>query len=631
VDDGPVISLWAPAPAARPASAIQPAKAAYFHLQTGRDNLLGVVGARVDMVAKADAAQALIAIIPDLNKQLCFVMAPDCRPLDVRGDGMRAVAISAFRVQNETAGLKLRHPLSPVRFMAVTMPGQGAPDGCAIFDSLGRGKLDVFTPVQLDIEAVPAEVKRVAAEICAATARPYRAAVLMDLLRTLAVRPALAEPLLRVLPRDELALLARDVLEKKGEADLLAEVLPDNPWAQRVLPELVAWRSTRAAVLPAGVMHSPATDEFAGDPLEGYGQPQAGFVLNALARGQIAPRRGACLIAAARNEGPYLLEWLAHHRAIGFEHAFIYTNDNLDGSDALLEALAAQGVITLVHNRAGTHCGPQYKAHAHALCLLPQVLDYRWAAIIDLDEFIGFDARLFGGIDDFLAWHETQPVDAIALCWLMFVAGAQDNWHDAFTAERFTRREPGVNQHVKSIFRPGKFWNAHAHYPYATLNAPVVYRTEDGGLHHHPGVTDRIPAYTAPPTANVAWVAHYWLRSAPETLWKVARGHGDWKDRPAERHLEMSQFMFRSFVALSKRTDLVEDRRMLACAPGFATELAALRALPGVGEIDARIRQDFAGRLQKMALAFVNGAPESGGEPAEFPPFRDLLRGYAAA
>ena len=627
VDDAPVVSLWAPVAAPLTAPAMQPAQAAYFHVQTGRDNVLGAVGARVGMVGRTDAAQALIAIVPDLNRQLCFLVAPDISPIEVRGDGMLSVAISAFRVQNESGGLKLRHPLSPVRFMAVTMPGQGAPDGCVIFDSLGRGKLDVFTPARLAEAMVPEEVKRLAAEICAAAARPFRAAGLMDLLRTLAVRPALAEPLLRVLPRDELALLARDLLERKGEADLLAEVLPGNPWAQRILPELVTWRASRAGVLPAGVMQSPASDEFAGDPLEGYGQPQAGFVLNALARGQIAPRRGACLIAAARNEGPYFLDWLAYHRAIGFEHAFIYTNDNLDGSDALLEALAGHGVITLVHNQAGTHCGPQYKAHAHALCLLPQVLDYRWAAVIDLDEFIGFDTRLFGGIDDFLAWHETQPVDAIALCWLMFVAGAQDDWRDASTVERFTRREAGVNQHVKSIFRPGKFWNAHAHYPYATLNAPVVYRTEDGGLHHHPGVVDRIPAYAAPPTANVAWVAHYWLRSAPEALWKVARGHGDWKDRPAERHLEMSQFMFRSFVTLARRTDLVEDRRMLACAPGYAAELAALRALPGVGEIDARIRQDFGARLQKMALAFVNGAPESGGEPAEFPPFREVLRG----
>jgi hypothetical protein len=568
---------------------------------------------------------ALLAIIPDANPQLIFLVSPDLHPIDIRADGLLAVALSAFRLQTETPAIRLRHPLAPVRFLAATMPGQGAPDGCVLFNSLGRGKLDLFTPEPLEAADVPEPVRQLAAEICAATARPYRAGKLMELLRSLSIRPALAEPLLRLLPREELAQLARDVLENPGDLALLAEVLPENPWVQRVIPELVAWRAHRPAV-PGGVLHSPAADEFAGDPLEGYGQPQFGFALNALARATVAPRRGACLIAAARNEGAYVLDWLAYHRALGFEHAFIYTNDNTDGSDALLECLASHGVMTLIHNQAGTHCGPQYKAHAHALSLLPQVLDYRWAALIDFDEYIGLDAAMFPGIDDFLAWHETQPVDVISLCWLMFAAARQDNWRDDSTPARFTRREANPNQHVKSLFRPAKFWNSHAHYPYATLNAPVVFRTEDGGIHHHQGITDRIPAFAAPPTASTAWIAHYWLRSAPEALWKVARGHGDWKDRQAERHLEMSQFMFRSFVALAARADLVEDRRMLARDAAHAAQLAQLRALPGVADLDAAIRHDFKSRLANMAHAFVDGAPADGAEPAEFAPFRSVLK-----
>ena len=621
----PVVSLWAPAAPVAPV-AEKPVEVTYFHLRTGRDTYLAAANARVDMVPAAYRAHALLAIVPDANRQLCFLVTPDLRPIDIRADGMQAVAISAFRMQTETAAIRLRHPLSPVRFMAVTMPGQGAPDGCVIFDSLGRGKLDLFTPEPIERAEIPEPVQQLAAEICAAISRPCRAATLLDRLRSLTVRPALAEPLLRVLPREELALLARGLLERPADLELLAEVLPDNPWMHRVLPELAAWRTSRAAVRE-GLLQSPASDEFAGDPLEGYGQPRVGFVLNALARATITPRRNACLIAAARNEGPYLLDWLAHHRALGFEHAFFYANDNLDGSDALLDRLAAAGVITLIQNEPGTHCGPQYKAHAHALSLLPQVLDYRWAALIDLDEYIGFDPRMFAGINDFLAWHETQPVDVISLCWLMFVASRTDTWRDDPTTSRFMQREAGVNQHVKSIFRPGKFWNSHAHYPYATLNAPVIFRTEEGAIHHHQGITDRIAAFAAPPTANTAWVAHYWLRSAPEALWKVARGHGDWKDRPAERHLEMGQFVFRSFVALADRSDLVEDRRMLSCAPGYAKELARLRALPGVTEVDAAIRLDFGERLKKMARAFVDSAPPDG-EPPEFPPFREVLRQF---
>jgi hypothetical protein len=620
----PVISLWAQPATPLPPATLQPPHASYIRLRTGRDTYLAADAARVDMLPAAYRDHALLAIIPDANPQLIFLVAPDLHPIDIRADGMQAIAISAFRLQTETPAIRLRHPLAPVRFLAATLPGQGAPDGCVLFNSLGRGKLDLFTPEPVNAADVPEPVRQLAAEICAATARPYRAARLLELLRALSIRPALAEPLLRVLPREELAQLARDLLENGRDLALLAEVLPENPWAQRIIPELTAWRAHREAV-PGGVLHSPASDEFAGDPLEGYGQPQIGFVLNALARATIAPRHGACLIAAARNEGAYFLDWLAYHRALGFEHAFIYTNDNTDGSEKLLECLAAHGVITLIHNQAGTHSGPQYKAHAHALSLLPQVLDYRWAALVDLDEYIGLDATMFGGIDDFLAWHETQPTDVIALCWLMFAAAAGDSWRDDSTPARFTQREANPNQHVKSIFRPAKFWNAQAHYPHASLNAPVVFRTEDGGIHHHQGITDRIPAFAAPPTANIAWIAHYWLRSAPEALWKVARGQGDWKDRQAERHLEMSQFMFRSFVALAARTDLVEDRRLLARASAHAAQRAALRALPGVADLDDALKRDFGPRLANMVRAFVDGAPADGAEPAEFAPFREAL------
>ncbi len=47
-----------------------------------------------------------------------------------------------------------------------------------------------------------------------------------------------------------------------------------------------------------------------------------------------------------RNEGPYILEWLAHHRAIGVRDALIYSNDCDDGSDALLDLLAGAGMAT---------------------------------------------------------------------------------------------------------------------------------------------------------------------------------------------------------------------------------------------------------------------------------------------
>ncbi len=66
--------------------------------------------------------------------------------------------------------------------------------------------------------------------------------------------------------------------------------------------------------------------------------------------------RGA--LTSARNEGSYLLDWIAYHRSIGFDHIFIYTNDNTDGSDDLLDRLAYTGAVTWLRNELGSHSLP---------------------------------------------------------------------------------------------------------------------------------------------------------------------------------------------------------------------------------------------------------------------------------
>jgi hypothetical protein len=633
----PMVPLFPPRTAPPLQAALTPAPvvradpdADLFHVRAARGQWLGAANGQVVMIEGPDVARALVAVVPHANRQILFLLAPDLAAIAVAADGMEGPLVSAFRLQTESAeALRLRHPLSPNRFLGTLHEGAGANDGYVTFDSLGQTRFDRFTLVPVQAAALPVACEQAVAELCGAIARPFRAATLLDRLHFGAVRSEFVEALIRLLPRDELAILARRLMDQPEDLVLLRHAMPGNVWFSTVLPGLATWRAQRASLPPGGVLHSPRSDECAADPIEGYSQPQAGFVLTALARGDIAPSRGVCLLAAARNEGPYLLEWLAHHRAAGFAHAFIYTNDNFDGSNALLQALAQGGAITLVDNRPGTGCGPQYKAYAHALTMLPQILDYRWAAVLDIDEYFAFDTSLYGGVEEYLAWQETQPVDAVALCWLMFAGARDDFWHDTPTTARFPLREPGVNRHVKSIFRPRKFWGAQPHFPHATLNDPFVFRTEGGGIHHHAGVTDRIPAFAAPPTANHAWVNHYWLRSAPETLWKLARGHGDWKGNREERHLEMAIQLCTGFTTLAARTDLVEDVRIQHCAPGSDRELAALRALPGVAQADAQILDAFTPRLARMAAAFVEQA-RPGEEPPAFGPFREVLRALLA-
>ena len=57
-------------------------------------------------------------------------------------------------------------------------------------------------------------------------------------------------------------------------------------------------------------------------------------------------RSGAVIVACMKNEAPYIVEWIAYHRAIGINDFLIYTNGCEDGTDEILDRLAEMGVLT---------------------------------------------------------------------------------------------------------------------------------------------------------------------------------------------------------------------------------------------------------------------------------------------
>ena len=53
---------------------------------------------------------------------------------------------------------------------------------------------------------------------------------------------------------------------------------------------------------------------------------------------------GNVIVGCMKNEAPYIVEWVAYHRAMGVDNFLIYTNDCTDGTDELLDVLAEKGI-----------------------------------------------------------------------------------------------------------------------------------------------------------------------------------------------------------------------------------------------------------------------------------------------
>ncbi len=596
-----------------------------FSLRTGANTFLGLEDGTVAVVDKVTPATALLATIPRLAPQNTMLMATDGRTIAIEGDGPAAPAISVRLKRVAGGGVELRHPMAPARWLGVVT---GLPDGSrdtVSFDHAGDPALARFElqPITGDLLGVLGRV--LLNEVALAVRAPMSAETLLARLASGTVRAELAASLLRALPADELAALGARLLSNPDDLVLLQRLLPDNFWLGAALPRLLDWSAQGRPVTRRSV--SAASERPAAMLQTGQLLPQAGLGLLAGARRSVAPRRQAAVLAAVHNDGPYLLEWLAHHRAAGFEHAVIYGRDNDDGSDELLGLLADLGEITWVLNEPASGIPPQCEADGHAFRSLPDLLDYRWAMALDLDEYVGFRADQFGSVLDYLGWQEHQPTDSVALRRLHFAGGRMDMWRDAPSTRRFIRREPEVGRLFSSIVRPQLFWEGHAHVPMPALDLAVACRTEEGAAFHHSDLAKGQGAPNQRGTAELAWVSRYAYRSAGEALMKASRGrqagHAE-----ASHGVDLLDAVVRQFVGMADRPDLVIDERTPRCVRGLDGELVRLRGLAGVRDCDEAIKQRFTARMAAVSQAFLDATPAPE-RPREYTQFQNILRRQA--
>jgi hypothetical protein len=146
-------------------------------------------------------------------------------------------------------------------------------------------------------------------------------------------------------------------------------------------------------------------------------------------------------ILTVRNEGAFLLEWIAHHRAVGFDDFLVFSNDCDDGTDVMLDRLAALGGLTHIRNN-----GPYAKGGIQFTALkmaakLDQVRDATWILPLDIDEFVNIHA----GDGTLSALHAALPdATAITLTWRLFGNNGQVRFVDAPVTETFTHAAPEI-------------------------------------------------------------------------------------------------------------------------------------------------------------------------------------------
>ncbi len=143
-------------------------------------------------------------------------------------------------------------------------------------------------------------------------------------------------------------------------------------------------------------------------------------------------------ILCVRNEGAFLIDWLAHHRAVGIGHVLAFSNDCADGTEAMLDRLEELGWVTHVRNDAPHRKGPQWDALAKA-AQHPAFRAADWVTVIDIDEFVNVHAG-DGTLGGLLA--ALPDADAVTLTWRLFGNAGVVGFEDRPVPEVFTRAAP---------------------------------------------------------------------------------------------------------------------------------------------------------------------------------------------
>jgi Glycosyl transferase family 2 len=220
--------------------------------------------------------------------------------------------------------------------------------------------------------------------------------------------------------------------------------------AIRIAPYTSAPVAPKAALVEDPALLAMAHDHFGYKPVR---MPAAKV------KRDLSPR--TCIVTTMKNEGPFILEWLAYHRAIGVDDVLVYTNDCSDGTDTMLAMLQTKGLVQHRQNpwRPGTALKPQHAA-LQAAEAETVVQDAGWVICMDVDEFINIklgDGRL---PSLYAAMEAAHPgANMISLTWRLFGNGDAAAFQDRFITEQFDLcaqeliRKPHQAWGFKTLFR----------------------------------------------------------------------------------------------------------------------------------------------------------------------------------
>lgn len=230
------------------------------------------------------------------------------------------------------------------------------------------------------------------------------------------------------------------------------------------------------------------------------------------------------IATVAKNEGPYLREWIEYHKIVGVDRIYFYDNESNDNTKEILAPYIKDGYVLyhLLPNHPINRKVPHVEAYNDAIFRYRD--NTKWMAILDIDEFVVPVEK--DTIPEFLADYEQYP--GVVVNWVCFDSNGHDKKptaHGGLLTANYTRVRKehtnnigGMGVHkdttIKSIVNPREVIH------YNTEHYALYYRNFKAVTENFEMVSGQI---TRVHSSNKIRINHYVTKSKEEYLEKIIR------------------------------------------------------------------------------------------------------------
>lgn len=225
------------------------------------------------------------------------------------------------------------------------------------------------------------------------------------------------------------------------------------------------------------------------------------------------------ICAIGKNEAPYVLEWCCYHLSNGVDRIYYHDNGS-DNTEAILKPLIDQDLV--IYRKVSR---PKPQMYVYNNFNYNKIVDTRWCAYIDVDEFIVPKTKQ--NITEEL--KQFEDLSALAIAWKVFGSSFVEKRNSKkLVMETYIKCSTHINDdqrpsHYKTIADPKctktNLNNPHIIYP----RPPKVIKNELREI-------VRGPFTNYPPSHKYFQLNHYYTKSYEDWERKMKRGGGNTPD-----------------------------------------------------------------------------------------------------